>query len=71
MVHALLVLAAEKSEAPFFILGLLFAAWAVVIGVLGMRSESFGSERGISTVIIGVSVVLAAATMTAMILVSG
>lgn len=68
MVHAFLVLAAaaeeaEKSETPFFIVGCLFAAWAVVLGTLGMRSESFGSERAASTAIIGVSVVLCAATM--------
>lgn len=66
MVHAFLVLAAEeaeKSETLFFVLGCVFAAWAVVIGALGLRSESFGSERGLSTALIGVSVVLAAATM--------
>ena len=66
MVHAFLVLAAEeaeKSETIFFVLGCVFAAWAVIVGSLGLRSESFGSERGLSTALIGVSVALAAATM--------
>ena len=66
MVNAFLVLAAEeaeKSETIFFVIGILFAAWAVIVGTLGMRSQSFGSERGASTAIIGVSVTLCAATM--------
>jgi hypothetical protein len=66
MVHAFLVLAAEeaeKSETLFFVIGCVFAAWAVIVGALGLKSESFGSERGVSTAIIGVSVLLAAATM--------
>ncbi len=45
MVHAFLVLAAEeavKSETLFFVLGCVFAAWAVIVGTLGLRSESFG-----------------------------
>lgn len=74
MVHAFLVLAAEeaeKSETLFFVIGCLFAAWAVIIGVVGMRSESFGSERGLSTALIGVSVLLAAATGFAILHVSG
>lgn len=70
MVQAFLVLAAEeaeKSETIFFVLGCLFAAWAIAIGLLGLRSESFGSERGASTAIIGVSVTLAAATMASIV----
>jgi hypothetical protein len=69
MVHAFLVLAAEeaeKSETLFFVLGCVFAGWAVIIGALGMRSESFGSERGLSSALIAVSVVLAAATMASL-----
>ncbi len=73
MVHAFLVLAAEeaeKSETLFFVLGCLFAAWAVIVGSLGLRSESFGNARGVSTAIIGVSILLAAATGFAVIYVS-
>ena len=47
MVHALLLFAAEeagkKSETPFYIVGVLFGVWAVVIGSLGLRSPSFGT----------------------------
>ncbi len=70
MVNAFLVLAAEqaeKSETIFFVLGCLFAAWAILIGTLGMRSETFPKDRGATTAVIGVSVILAAATMAAII----
>ena len=66
MVNAFLILAAEtadKSETPFFVVGCLFGAWAVVIGALGSRSPSFASTRGVGTAIIGTSVVLALAAM--------
>lgn len=74
MLHAFLVLAseeAEKSETLFFVLGCLFAAWAVLIGVVGIRSESFGGERGLSSAIITVSVLLAAAAGFAIVWISG
>lgn len=74
MLHAFLVLAseeAEKSETLFYVIGCLFAAWAVLIGALGIRSESFGSERGLSSAMILVSVLLAVATGFAIISVSG
>jgi len=74
MLAALLVLAseeAEKSETLFYVIGCLFAAWAVLIGVVGIRSESFGSERGLSSAIIAVSVLLAAASGFAIVSVSG
>ena len=66
MVSALLILAsesAEKSETPFFVIGGVFALWAVVLGVTGTRVPSFAGNRGAMTAIIGVSVVLAAAAM--------
>ncbi|HMI69075.1 MAG TPA: hypothetical protein VK510_03705 [Solirubrobacteraceae bacterium] len=43
MVHALLVLAAEEAEpskTAFYICGGLFAAWAVVLGFVGLRSPT-------------------------------
>lgn len=66
MVSALLILAsesAEKSETPFFIIGGVFAAWAVILGLTGTKVPSFAGNRGAMTAIIGVSVVLAAAAM--------
>jgi hypothetical protein len=74
MLHAFLVLAseeAEKSETLFYVIGCLFAAWAVLIGAVGIRSESFGSERGLSSALIAVSVLLAAATGFAIVSVAG
>jgi hypothetical protein len=54
---------AEPSKVPFFICGGLFAAWAIVIFAVGMRSQTFpGGERG-ERGIIAVSVVLMAAAM--------
>ncbi len=73
MVNAFLVLAAEeaeKSETIFFVIGCLFAAWAILIGTLGMRSETFPKDRGTTTAVIGVSVLLAVATGAAIIYVS-
>jgi len=70
MVNAFLVLAAaeaEKSETIFYVLGCCFAAWAILIGTLGMRSETFPKDRGATTAVIGFSVILAAATMASII----
>jgi hypothetical protein len=54
---------AEKSKVPFFIAGGLFAAWAIVLFLVGMRSQAFpGGQSGERTVI-AVSLVLTAAAM--------
>lgn len=73
MTQATLILAAEaaKSETPFFIIGVAFAAWAVVIGGIGTASESFPPSRGAGIAIGVVSVVLAAACMVTVLLVIG
>jgi hypothetical protein len=54
MVHALLVLAAEKAEpskTAFYIFGGLLAVWAVVLSGIGMSSATFpatvGAKRGV------------------------
>jgi hypothetical protein len=71
--HALLVLAAEEAEpskTAFYLCGAVLAAWAVVLGVVGLRSPEFpGSERGVRGVI-AVSAVLVVAAMTAAVLTS-
>jgi len=73
MTQATLILAAEaaKSETPFFIIGVAFAAWAVVIGGIGTASESFPPSRGAGIAIGVVSLVLAAACMVTVLLVIG
>jgi hypothetical protein len=68
MVHALLVFAAEEAEPSkvgFFACGGLLAGWAVLLGVLGLRSPEFpGGERGARGVM-AISAVLVVATMAA------
>ena len=65
MLHATLVLAAEaveKSKLPFYILGGALAAWAVVLGLVGLARPSFPAgtaERGV----MGLTVVLVLAAM--------
>ena len=54
---------AEKSKVPFFVAGGLFAVWAIVLFVVGMRTQTFpGGQSGERTVI-AVSVVLMVAAM--------
>jgi len=64
MVRALLTFAAdEPSKVPFYIAGVLFAAWAVLLSFLGLSRASFpGGQRG-QGVVIGISVLLAAAAL--------
>jgi hypothetical protein len=73
MVHALLVLAAEEAEPSktgFYIAGGALAAWAVVLGLIGLRSPDFpGSERG-SRGVMAISAVLVVAAMAAAVLTS-
>ena len=65
MLHATLVLAAEaaeKSKVPFYILGGGLAAWAVVLGVIGLSRPAFPAgraERGV----IGITLLLVVGAM--------
>ena len=66
MIQALLVLAAEeaeRSETPFYVAGVVFAVWAIFIGVSGLRSESFPSSASQGRAISAVSLLLAAVCM--------
>jgi hypothetical protein len=71
MLLALLQAAAEESEpskVPFFICGGLFAVWAIVMFVVGMRSKSFpGGQSGERGVIAVSAVLMVAAMATAVI----
>lgn len=58
-----------SSEVPYFIAGGLFAAWAIVISLIGLRRHDFpsgGAGRGL----ILVTVLLAAATLGTLIAVT-
>jgi hypothetical protein len=60
MLHATLVLAAdaaEPSKVPFYILGGALAAWAVVLGFVGLSRPSF-PEGGAERAVIGFTFVL-------------
>ncbi len=59
MLHATLMLAAESgpSKVPFYILGGGLAAWAVVLGLVGLSRPAF-PEGGAERAVIGVTVVL-------------
>jgi hypothetical protein len=65
MLHhvATLVLAVddhEPSKTPFYIGGSVLALWAVFLGFLGLRSESFPATDGAARGVMGVSVLLVA-----------
>jgi hypothetical protein len=55
--------AAEPSKTPFYIAGGLFAAWAIVLFVFGMRTPGFPENQGVARGVMAVSVVLMAAAM--------
>jgi hypothetical protein len=73
MVHALLVLAAaepEHSKTAFYLCGGLLAAWAVVLGFVGLRSPDFPGGDGPARGVMGVTAVLMVAAMAAAVLTS-
>ena len=66
MLHAFLTLAAdtveaEKSKTPFYILGCVFGGWAIILFLIGQKSETFPSSPGQARVLGAVSVALAVA----------
>jgi hypothetical protein len=68
MVHALLVLAAEVEEAEpsktaFYVCGGLLAAWAVVLGFVGLRSPDFPGNGAAARGIMALTAVLMVAAM--------
>jgi hypothetical protein len=66
MLLALLQAAAEEAEpskVPFFVAGGLFAAWAIVLFAVGMRTPNFPGSQAAERGLIAVSVVLMAAAM--------
>jgi plastocyanin len=63
MLDLLTFAASSPSKAPFYICGLLFAAWAVVLAFLGLSRASFPGGRRGQLAVIGISVGLAAAAI--------
>ncbi len=72
--HALAsILAAEESashEIPYFIAGGLFALWAVVVSIVGLRKPDFPGTSGAGRLTLTVSGVLAVATLGLLIIVT-
>jgi hypothetical protein len=60
----------EKSKVPYFIAGGLFALWAIVVSLIGLRSPDFPKNKAAGRATLLISVVLAAATFGLLIVVS-
>jgi hypothetical protein len=60
----------EPSKAPFYILGILAAVWAITLFAIGMRSQSFPGSAGAQRAVMAVSVVIVVATMASSVLTS-
>lgn len=68
--HALIALitaaesgAEESSKTAFYICGGLLAAWAVVLSVIGLSSETFPATVGAKRGVIAITLVFVAAAM--------
>jgi plastocyanin len=53
----ILAASSEPSKTPFYIAGGLFAVWAVVLSVIGMRNADFPATRTVARVVMGISAV--------------
>jgi hypothetical protein len=64
--HALLLLVeAEPSKTPFFIVGGLLAAWAVFVAFVGITRPDFPGTAAISRGVMAISAALVVAAMVA------
>jgi hypothetical protein len=54
---------AEPSKVPFFVCGGLFAVWAIVLFLIGMRNGSFPGGESAQRGVLAVSAVLMVAAM--------
>ncbi len=73
MLATILTLAAETAgeesrKALFYILGLVAAAWAIVLFAVGMRSPSFPGSPGAQRGVIAISVLIVVAAMASSVL---
>jgi hypothetical protein len=60
----------HKSEAPFFIIGGVLAAFAIAISFYGMRTPDFPANSGAARGVMTVSLTLTLATMASIIYVA-
>lgn len=65
-VLSLIVLAAEEAEpskTPFYLLGGLLAAWAVVVSVVGLTQPDFPRSPSVTRAVCAISLVLVLGAM--------
>jgi hypothetical protein len=62
--------APEKSKLPFFLAGGVLAVFAVLISVIGFKKPDFPADAGAARGVMGLSIVLVLATMSAIVYVS-
>jgi hypothetical protein len=58
----------ESSKTPFYILGLVAAAWAIALFAVGMRSPSFPGSAAAQRGVIAVSLVVVVGAMASAVL---
>jgi hypothetical protein len=62
-VQALLIAAAEPSKIPFYIVGAVLVAWAVVLSLIGLSRPTFPGGTAGQRAVMSLSVLLAAAAI--------
>jgi plastocyanin len=65
------VIAAAPSKAPFYVVGAVLAAWAVLLAAFGAGHPEFPRSRGAGRLVVLTTVLLVAGTMTAAVLTAG
>jgi hypothetical protein len=70
MLALLLAVAHEKSKTPFYVIGACFAAWAVLIAVLGFTRRDFPGGDAQMRVVMGTTILLAGASVASAVLTS-
>ena len=59
---------AEPSKTPFYIVGGCLAAWAVLVGSIGIARPGFVATAGVTRGVIALTILLVAGTMAAAVL---
>jgi hypothetical protein len=73
MLYAIVLAVAEEAEpskTPFYIAGALLAAWAVLLGAAGLSRAEMPANQGAERGLMGITVLLVTATISAAILTS-